>query len=118
VLQDRDFRQFAEIREEAERYGMPIIVWAYPRGKPVEDAGDRVYLLLQVVDPWLLTLTRQLKFFDRIRGSREEEVYETLVSAVDAALAAVGGDSICWYTSQQYHQAASKAGPVEPNGTP
>ena len=40
-VQDRDFRQFAEIREEAERYGMPIIVWAYPRGAAVEAKGGK-----------------------------------------------------------------------------
>src|SRR3990172_1784298 len=39
--QARDFRQFAGIREEAERYGMPIIVWAYPRGAAVEAKGGK-----------------------------------------------------------------------------
>ena len=39
--QDRDFRQFAGIREEAERYGMPVIVWAYPRGAAVEAKGGK-----------------------------------------------------------------------------
>lgn len=36
-----DFVQFEQIREEAERYGMPLIVWSYPRGAPVEAKGGR-----------------------------------------------------------------------------
>ena len=39
--QDDDFRQFMEVRREAERYGMPVIVWAYPRGKYVEAKGGK-----------------------------------------------------------------------------
>lgn len=39
--QDQDFRQFLEVRREAERFGMPVIVWAYPRGKYVEEKGGR-----------------------------------------------------------------------------
>jgi class I fructose-bisphosphate aldolase len=39
--QDKDFVQLAKIREEAERFGMPLIVWAYPRGEAVEAKGGR-----------------------------------------------------------------------------
>ncbi len=39
--QGKDFVQFAKIREEAERFGMPLIVWAYPRGEAVEAKGGR-----------------------------------------------------------------------------
>ena len=39
--QQADFIQFAKVREEAERYGMPIIVWAYPRGDAIEAKGGR-----------------------------------------------------------------------------
>ena len=39
--QDRDFIQFFHIREEAERFGVPIIVWAYPRGEAIEAKGGR-----------------------------------------------------------------------------
>src|SRR5215472_6184353 len=40
-LQAEDFRQFRAVREEAERYGMPVIVWAYPRGEDIEAKGGR-----------------------------------------------------------------------------
>ncbi len=36
-----DFTQFRKVKEDAERYGMPIIVWAYPRGDAVESKGGR-----------------------------------------------------------------------------
>ena len=39
--QDEDFMQFAEIRDEAERLGMPVIVWAYPRGEAIDAKGGR-----------------------------------------------------------------------------
>ena len=39
--QDRDFLQLNQVRAEAEGYGMPVIVWAYPRGKFVEAKGGR-----------------------------------------------------------------------------
>ncbi len=39
--QDEDFAQFRKVREDADRYGMPIIVWAYPRGEFVEAKGGR-----------------------------------------------------------------------------
>ena len=39
--QDRDIRQFNEIRKEADRYGMPTIIWAYPRGSAVKAKGGQ-----------------------------------------------------------------------------
>lgn len=37
--QDEDFTQFAKIRKEAHEKGMPVIVWAYPRGEFIEKKG-------------------------------------------------------------------------------
>jgi class I fructose-bisphosphate aldolase len=39
--QDRDFIQFGKVRAECERYGMPLIVWSYPRGSAIENKGGR-----------------------------------------------------------------------------
>ncbi|MDA8346211.1 MAG: fructose-bisphosphate aldolase [Thermaerobacter sp.] len=39
--QDEDFRQFESVRRDAERFGMPVIVWSYPRGKAVEQKGGK-----------------------------------------------------------------------------
>jgi class I fructose-bisphosphate aldolase len=41
TAQDRDFIQFAKIREDSQRFGMPLIVWAYPRGEAIEAKGGR-----------------------------------------------------------------------------
>jgi class I fructose-bisphosphate aldolase len=39
--QDEDMRQFAEIREDCEAYGIPLIMWAYPRGEAIETKGGK-----------------------------------------------------------------------------
>ncbi|MBI2861284.1 MAG: fructose-bisphosphate aldolase [Chloroflexi bacterium] len=39
--QERDIAQLERVRAEADRYGMPLIVWAYPRGEAVEKKGGR-----------------------------------------------------------------------------
>lgn len=39
--QDVDIQQFNEVRREAERYGMPIIMWAYPRGEAIGKKGGK-----------------------------------------------------------------------------
>jgi class I fructose-bisphosphate aldolase len=39
--QERDFAQLRVVRREAERLGMPLIVWAYPRGAAIEDKGGK-----------------------------------------------------------------------------
>lgn len=39
--QDDDFRQLMEVRDDCNRFGMPLIVWSYPRGSAVEEKGGR-----------------------------------------------------------------------------
>ena len=39
--QDEDIRQLADVRRECERFGMPLIIWAYPRGEAVDLKGGR-----------------------------------------------------------------------------
>jgi len=39
--QSEDFLQFSRVREEAEAAGMPVIVWAYPRGEYVDAKGGQ-----------------------------------------------------------------------------
>lgn len=39
--QAEDFAQFRVIRQDAERLGMPVIMWAYPRGTAVQGKGGR-----------------------------------------------------------------------------
>ena len=39
--QEEDIQQFSEIREDCEMFGMPLIMWAYPRGEAIEAKGGR-----------------------------------------------------------------------------
>ena len=37
--QERDLEQYRKVREDAQRLGMPLVVWAYPRGSAIEAKG-------------------------------------------------------------------------------
>jgi len=39
--QDEDIHQFTEVREQCDRYNIPIVMWAYPRGEAIEAKGGR-----------------------------------------------------------------------------
>jgi class I fructose-bisphosphate aldolase len=38
---ERDFGQYRQVREDALRLGMPLIVWAYPRGSAIDAKGGK-----------------------------------------------------------------------------
>ena len=39
--QDEDLLQLKSVREDCDRYGMPLVIWAYPRGEAVESKGGQ-----------------------------------------------------------------------------
>jgi class I fructose-bisphosphate aldolase len=39
--QDHEFEQFQRVRQDCERLGMPIVMWAYPRGRAIEQKGGK-----------------------------------------------------------------------------
>jgi len=39
--QGEDIHQFYRIREDCDKFGMPLIMWAYPRGEAIETKGGR-----------------------------------------------------------------------------
>src|SRR4029453_1045345 len=39
--QDVDLHQLKGVREACERYGMPLVIWAYPRGSAIDGKGGR-----------------------------------------------------------------------------
>jgi class I fructose-bisphosphate aldolase len=39
--QERDYAQYLAVRRDAQRLGMPLIVWAYPRGAAIEAKGGK-----------------------------------------------------------------------------
>ena len=45
--QDVEIREYGRVRQECERFGMPLVVWAYPRGRDVEAKGGKGSLFAQ-----------------------------------------------------------------------
>ena len=39
--QDEDIQQLAMVREDCDKYSMPLIVWSYPRGSAIGEKGGR-----------------------------------------------------------------------------
>jgi len=39
--QEHDFAQYLQVRKDAERFGMPLIVWSYPRGSAIDGKGGK-----------------------------------------------------------------------------
>ncbi|MCB1186212.1 fructose-bisphosphate aldolase [bacterium] len=40
-MQEEEIRQLMEVRQDCDRFGMPLIIWAYPRGEAIEQKGGR-----------------------------------------------------------------------------
>jgi class I fructose-bisphosphate aldolase len=45
--QDEEVRQYREVREDCERFGMPLVMWAYPRGRAIDAKGGKGTLFAQ-----------------------------------------------------------------------
>src|SRR5512136_770504 len=45
--QETEIREYGRVRQWCERFGMPLVVWAYPRGRDVEAKGGRGTLFAQ-----------------------------------------------------------------------
>src|ERR671923_1733740 len=39
--QDDDLIQLRTVRQDCDRFGMPLVIWAYPRGRDIEKKGGR-----------------------------------------------------------------------------
>jgi len=39
--QEADFEALAQVRRDAHRYGLPLVVWSYPRGSSVDKKGGK-----------------------------------------------------------------------------
>lgn len=40
INEDRMWKEFREVQEEARKYGVPVVMWSYPRGKGIEENPD------------------------------------------------------------------------------
>src|SRR5439155_14507620 len=45
--QDDEIRQLRGVRKDCERLGMPLVMWAYPRGRAIEAKGGKGSLFAQ-----------------------------------------------------------------------
>jgi class I fructose-bisphosphate aldolase len=45
--QDVELREYMRVRQDCERLGMPLVLWAYPRGRGIEAKGGRGSLYAQ-----------------------------------------------------------------------
>ena len=43
--QDEDLAQLRQVRQDCDRFGMPLVVWSYPRGEAVDGKGGAELLL-------------------------------------------------------------------------
>lgn len=107
--QHTDFTQFRKVKADAERYGMPIIMWAYPRGEAIDKKGGRnslfavdyaarvadelgadiVKLNVPVDDP--KTRSMQRAPYDKLELSYEERVSKVVKSAGKCMVLFSGG---------------------------
>ena len=39
--QDEDLLQLQKVRQDCDRFGMPLVIWAYPRGSAIDGKGGR-----------------------------------------------------------------------------
>jgi fructose-bisphosphate aldolase, class I len=45
--QDVELREYRRVRQDCERLGMPLVMWAYPRGRGIDKKGGRGTLFAQ-----------------------------------------------------------------------
>ncbi len=108
--QEEDFAQFRKVREDADRYGMPVIVWSYPRGEAIEAKGgksslyaidyaarvanelgaDIVKLNMPKIDP--VKDQAAPKPYNTLHPTREEAVRMVVESAGRALVIFAGGE--------------------------
>ncbi|MEA3459835.1 MAG: fructose-bisphosphate aldolase [Chloroflexota bacterium] len=91
--QDEDFIQLMCIRADCESYGIPLIIWSYPRGEAIEKKGGRDSLY--AVD-YAARLANELGAdvvklnvpkFDDPRNEESPKPYNTLYKEMDYAKA-------------------------------
>lgn len=110
--QGEDILQLNQVRTECERYGMPLVIWAYPRGRDIEKLGgqttfyaidyaarlamefgaDIVKLNLPKIDPEKDKLTKAP--YNELSLTQEEVVRQVVDSAGRALVVLSGGSKI------------------------
>jgi fructose-bisphosphate aldolase, class I len=109
--QPDDIAQLNRVRQECDRYGMPLIVWAYPRGKFVKEKGgvDTLYAVdyaarmacemgadvVKLNEPKVgENLDKQPKPYNTLQISEEEALRKVVKSAGKTLVLISGGSKI------------------------
>src|SRR4029077_10727183 len=95
--QSEDIKQLTDVRRDCERYGMPLVVWSYPRGKAVKEKGgqDSLYAIdyaarmacemgadvVKLNVPKVSTDEKQPKPYPTLQMSEEEAIRKVVKSA-------------------------------------
>ena len=110
--QDHDLLQLRQVREDCDRFGMPLVVWAYPRGSALDKKGgqttfyaidyaarmamemgaDVVKLNMPKIDPEKDKLTPAP--YNELEVSAEEAVRQVVESAGRSLVVLSGGSKI------------------------
>lgn len=108
--QGEDMAQLCRVREECDRYGMPLVVWAYPRGKAVKEKGgqDSLYAVdyaarvacemgadvVKLNVPKVSTDDKQPKPYPTLQMSEEEAIRKIVKSAGRTLVLISGGSKV------------------------
>jgi class I fructose-bisphosphate aldolase len=110
--QDEDLLQLRQVRQDCDRYGMPLVIWAYPRGAALDAKGgqstfyaidyaarmamemgaDVVKLNMPKIDPEKDKLTPAP--YNEMEVSQEEAIRQCVESAGRALVVLSGGSKI------------------------
>lgn len=110
--QDQDLLQLRQVRQDCDRYGMPLVIWAYPRGGALDAKGgqstfyaidyaarmamemgaDVVKLNMPKIDPEKDKLTPAP--YNEMEVSQEEAIRQCVESAGRALVVLSGGSKI------------------------
>lgn len=110
--QDDDIAQLCHVRQECDRFGMPLIVWSYPRGKFVDVKGGKDCLysidyaartalevgadVIKVNFPNVLPAVseKQPEPYKSLREAEADAIKRVVKSAGKAAVIISGGEKI------------------------
>ena len=108
--QGEDIAQLTDVRNECDRYGMPLIVWAYPRGAAIKAKGgqDSLYAvdyaarvacemgadIVKLNVPKVESNDKQPKPYNTMQLSEEEALRKVVKSAGRTLVLISGGSKI------------------------
>jgi len=93
--QDEDIRQLTDVRRECDRYGMPLVIWGYPRGEAIEAKGGRnslyavEYAARVALELGADVVKLNVPVFDQSSRDRSPKPYDQLVLEYREAVARV-----------------------------